>query len=380
MTWLALPWFVLSTTGSASRMSVVVAAEVAAYAVFGIPAGALVSRLGARRSMLLADGLRAPLMLLVPVLHWTGDLSYPALVAFAFVIGALATPYAPAQRVIVPELLGEDDALVTRANALFQTATRSTTLLGPPLAGALIGVIGATAVLVIDASTFCVSFTAVALFVPIAARAVAADQDHGVLAGLRFLRRDPVLRVWAGSITLGDAAWQVVFTGTPVLVFAHYGGHALLAGLILGGFGAGAVVGNMVAYRGFASGVPPRLIAAALIVQALPVALLACPVPGFALVVAMVISGIGNGIANPTIHATLTLRPPPAVRAQVISAVFVASVIGAPVALLIAAPAFAHYGSRPVMAAAAAAQILAMLVLAHSIRRHATALTRPEGD
>jgi hypothetical protein len=52
-------------------MSIVVAAEVAAYAVFGIPAGALVSRLGARRSMLRADGLRAPLMRLVPVLHWT---------------------------------------------------------------------------------------------------------------------------------------------------------------------------------------------------------------------------------------------------------------------------------------------------------------------
>jgi hypothetical protein len=33
MTWLALPWFVLTTTGSAARMSIVVAAEAAAYAV-----------------------------------------------------------------------------------------------------------------------------------------------------------------------------------------------------------------------------------------------------------------------------------------------------------------------------------------------------------
>ena len=357
-------------------MSIVVAAEGAAYAIFGIPAGSLVSRIGARRSMLLADGLRAPLMLLVPLLHWAGDLTYPALVVFAFAIGALATPYGPAQKVIVPELLGEDDTLVTRANALFQSATRTTTLLGPPIAGALIGLIGATAVLVIDASTFCVSFAAVALFVPAAARAAPAPegQDHGVLAGLTYLRRDHVLRVWAGAITLGDAAWQVVFTGTPVLIFAHYGGHAFLAGLILGGFGLGAVLGNVVAYRAFASGVPSRLIAAALMVQAFPVALLALPVPGAVLVAAMVVSGLGNGIANPTIHATLTLRPPLPVRAQVISAIFVASVIGAPVALLIAAPAFARYGSRPVMAAAAAAQILAMLVPAGSIRRNGRAL------
>src|SRR5690242_15328610 len=203
MTWLALPWFVLATTGSASRMSVVIAAEGAAYAVFGLPAGSLVARIGARPSMLLADGLRAPLMLLVPVLHWTGGLTYPVLVVFAFAIGALATPYGPAQKVIVPELLGEDETRVTRANALFQSATRSTTLLGPPIAGALIGLIGATAVLVVDASTFCVSFAAVALFVPAAARTATAEQDadHGVLAGLAYLRRDRMLRVWAGAIT-----------------------------------------------------------------------------------------------------------------------------------------------------------------------------------
>ncbi|MDX6544906.1 MAG: hypothetical protein QOG02_680, partial [Gaiellales bacterium] len=56
MTWLALPWFVLTTTGSASRMSFVVAAEVGAYVLFGVPAGAVVARLGARRTMLLTDG------------------------------------------------------------------------------------------------------------------------------------------------------------------------------------------------------------------------------------------------------------------------------------------------------------------------------------
>jgi hypothetical protein len=41
MTWLALPWFVLSTTGSASRMGVVLAAEALGVAVCGIPGGHL---------------------------------------------------------------------------------------------------------------------------------------------------------------------------------------------------------------------------------------------------------------------------------------------------------------------------------------------------
>ena len=61
----------------------------------------------------------------------------------AFLLGALAAPFFAAQKMIVPELLGEDEALVGRANALFQGATRITMLLGPVLGGILISVVSA---------------------------------------------------------------------------------------------------------------------------------------------------------------------------------------------------------------------------------------------
>jgi predicted MFS family arabinose efflux permease len=373
MTWLALPWFVLTTTGSASRMSFVVAAEVGAYALFGVPAGTVVARLGARRTMLIMDGVRAPTMLMVPLLYWTGGLSYGLLLAFAFLIGALGTPYGAAQRVVVPELLGEDGGAVTQASALFQSATRFTILVGPPFAGILIGLIGAPAVLVIDAATFALAFVLVALLVPATASLVGAGAPAdrgGVLAGVAYVRRDPLLRLWAIGMTLGDGAWQVIFVGTPVLVYAHYGGDATLAGLILGGFGGGAVAGNAVSYRFFPTGVPPRIVAGVLLIQALPVWLLALPVASAVLVGALVLSGLGNGVANPTLHATLTLRPPPPVRAQVISALFTASAVGGPLALLVAGPAFNSLGVREVLAAAAAVQLAAMLVIGSSLLTH----------
>jgi MFS family permease len=379
MTWLALPWFVLTTTGSAARMSLVATAEVAAFALFGIPAGSLVARLGARRSMLVADGVRAPVMMLVPVLHWLGALSYVELVGLAFAIGLLATPYGAAQRVVVPEMLGDDGVVVSKANALMQSASRATTLLGPPLAGVLIALVGAAGVLVVDAATFLVSFGLVGLFVraaPNRLEGTGAAEGGGVLAGVRYIAHDPLLRVWAGAITLGDAAWQVVFVGTPVLVFAHYGGRAVLAGLIIGAFGCGAILGNMVSYRAFQGQVPPRLIALSLMVQALPVIALAAPLPGPLLVVALGVSGLGNGVANPTIHATLTLRPPASVRAKVFAAISTSSVLGAPLALLAAAPSFGAFGSRAVMAAAAVAQITAMLMLGASMLRWEEELSR----
>ena len=72
MTWVALPWFVVTTTGSATKMAVVVAVEAAALGIVGFFASNFVGRLGLRRTMLVADACRAPLVAAVPVLHAAG--------------------------------------------------------------------------------------------------------------------------------------------------------------------------------------------------------------------------------------------------------------------------------------------------------------------
>jgi predicted MFS family arabinose efflux permease len=361
MTWLALPWFVLVSTGSAKQMTLVIAAEAGGYALFGIPSGTLLERLGPQRTMRLCDAVRAPLMLLVPVLHWTGDLTLPVLLALTFVLGAASTPYAAAQRVVVAEVLDEDEASVERANALLQGATRITMLCGPALAGILIAAVGASIVLVVDAASYVVAFVLVTLFVP-AARAVreeATEDGRGLLAGVRYLLHDSLLRGWTTAIVVGDASFSVLFVAIPVLVYAHYGADPRLAGAFLAAWGIGAVAGNVVAYRserigGLRQAVPLVL------VQAAPLWALAAPVSAAAVAGALALSGIANGLVNPTVHAFITLRPPAAVRAKALTATMTASTLGTPIALAVAAPAFAAYGSRHVAAVAAAGQMLAM--------------------
>jgi MFS family permease len=60
MTYLALPWFVLTTTGSPTRMGLVLGAELVPIAVLGVPSGEVVTRLGARATMLVGDVGRVP--------------------------------------------------------------------------------------------------------------------------------------------------------------------------------------------------------------------------------------------------------------------------------------------------------------------------------
>src|SRR5439155_15478379 len=271
MTWLALPWFVLTTTGSPVRMTFVMIAELVGATAAGLPAGVLLQRLGARRTMLGADALRAPLMLLVPILHWTGHLSFVALLALAVSLGALFAPYFAAQRVIVPGLLGEDESVGTHANALFQGAIRATLLLGPPLGGVLIGVIGAPSVLLVDGASYLVSFALVALFVPRRAPGHSEEGERGLLTGLRFLVQDPLLRVWIPLFVAGDAAWQAFFAAVPVLVVERFDADPKVAGVLFAGFGGGAVLGNVVSFRYLAQRLEPlRLVALSVPFQALP--------------------------------------------------------------------------------------------------------------
>ena len=157
MTWLALPWFVLVTTGSATRMSVVVGAELVGLAALGIPGGAVLRRIGAWRTMV--AGRRRPGAADAgdPGAALARERAFAPLVVLAFLLGAFAGPYFAAQKVIVPELIGEDEALVGQASALFQGATRITMLLGPVLGGVLIAAVSAPWALVVDAATYLVS-------------------------------------------------------------------------------------------------------------------------------------------------------------------------------------------------------------------------------
>jgi predicted MFS family arabinose efflux permease len=364
MTWLALPWFVFVTTGSATRMSFVVAAELIGIAALGVPGGALLRRLGAWRTMVLCDVARAPLMLVIPLLHWGGVDAFGVLLAVAFGLGAFATPYFAGQRIIVPELLGEDEALVGRANALFQGATRVTLLLGPLAAGVLIASVSAPTVLVVDAATYVVAAVLVAGFVPRPEPLPPDGEDRGVRQGLRFLAREPLLRVWVPVFAIGDTAWTAFFVAVPVLVVTRFDADARVAGWLLASFGVGAVLGNIVSYRVLVERVQGlSVVAACVLGQALPLWLLTVHPPAWAASAALALSGIANGLVNPSIHALLTLRVPPPLRPSVMTTTTITFGLVQPLGVFGVGPVLDAFGAQPVLVAFALVQTLAMLAI-----------------
>src|SRR5439155_15035785 len=165
MSAVALPWFVLVSTGSPARMAGVLAAEFAGVALLGLPAGRLAQALGARRAMLTADGIRAPLLLLIPVLHWVGALHYVMLLVVGLVVGACFTAYSSAQRVLLAEASDDDELQLTRVGAVLGAFNETASFLGPALGGALVALVGSSWVLVVDSASYVVSFLLIAVVV-----------------------------------------------------------------------------------------------------------------------------------------------------------------------------------------------------------------------
>ena len=280
MTFVALPWFVLETTGSTAKMGWVLAAEMLPIAIFGIPAGTVIAKLGAKKTMLISDAARGPLMLVIPILHSTGHLSFAALLGTTFAIGIFAAPYFASSRLIVPEVAGEDEQAVASVNAVLSGAHQLTQLAGPVLAGVLIaatssgdGARGRR----LDVCLF--SFLVIALVVRVGKRVEAAARQKGVFAGVKFLLGDSLL----GPLTLAACVLnfvaQGILLGVQGIAFFRYDESAHVLGFLFAGFGVGALAGAIIAQQ-VTQRVPlVKLAALAIVAMPLPLFLLSPTTP-----------------------------------------------------------------------------------------------------
>ncbi len=364
MTFLALPWFVLSTTGSATKMGVVLAAELVPVAVLGIPSGTVVSRLGARRTMVLSDLARAPLLASIPLLYALGWLSFPVLLVIVALVGVFIAPYFSSQRLVLPELVGDDEHVVAQANAVLEGAQRTTSLLGPALAGVLIASFSAPTVLYVDAATFLVAFLLIALLVPSRPPLPASEDSRGVLAGIRFLLRDRMLRVLGLTALVANGLGQMLIAGLTVLAYEDFGGSSRVAGAFFAAFGAGAVVGSVIAVRVVGRYEPLRLGAVSFVALTLPIFALALELPVAGVMAALALSSLFGPLVNAPLIGVITMRTPESLRAKVMTAVLTTAMLAGPVGLLLAGPLLEAWGPRPVFLLVAVGQLLATIPFA----------------
>jgi MFS family permease len=342
MTFVALPWFVWATTGSTAKMGWVLAAEMAPMAIFGIPAGTLIAKLGGKRTMLVSDAARGPLMLVIPILYRTGHLSFAALLGATFAIGIFAAPYFASSRLIVPEVAGEDEQAVAGVNAVLSGANQLTQLAGPVLAGVLIAATSPATVLVIDGCTYVFSFLTIALVVRAGKRITGTERSKGLFAGLKFLLGDSLLGPIMISACVLNFVAQGIVLGVQALAIFRYGANPRVVGFLFAGFGVGALCGALVAQQLAQKVDLLKLAAVAIVAMPLPLFLLSPHLPwGAALVV---VGGFAffTPLVNAPVIGMLTVRTPSDLRPKVMTAVMTVATLAGPFGFITAGYALRH--------------------------------------
>lgn len=356
----AIPWFVLVTTGSAAKMGLVAFAELAPIVVASFFGGAVVDRIGHRRASILADLVSGLTVGLVPLAYNTTGLAFWQLLALVAIGSFSGAPGATARAALIPDLTQLAAMSLERSTSAVQAVDRGTRLIGAPLAGVLIALLGPTAPLWIDAGTFLVSALIVALLVPtIRAAAAPAEQVDGgsyladLRAGLRYvggtsLARAIVLTIMATNFL--DAAFTLM---RPVYAQRVYG-SALSLGLMSGALGGGALVGAL-AYGAIGERLPRRpLFVGGFVVVALAYWVFAV-YPGLGLLLgSLVIAGVAAGPINPILSTVLYERVPPEMRARVLGLVTAIAWMAMPLAVLISGLVIQYVGLRPFIVVVAA--------------------------
>jgi MFS family permease len=372
MSFLALPWFVLVTTGSAARMGLVFGAEILPVAVLGIPSARVIARLGVRRTVVGGDAAQAILVGLVPALWELRLLSFWVIVVLVLATGTVAAPYFAAQRLLLPEAVGDDEQALTGGMAVVEASTWGSQLLGPAIAGVLIVAIGALNVLWIDAASFVVS--AVVLYglpKPVTDLSGAAGSG-GALAGARYAIKDPILLRLVLAATGYGIFIPFILMCLPVLADTSFGHSPRVAGALLAAWGGGAFLGTFAVMPAVQRIPPLRLGALGGIAMAIPLWFMWISQPSYTLGILMAVSGLFVPMLNAPGLAILTSRPPAGLRTQVMTFFVTAATLAGPVAFIGAGFLLTHLGVRPVLIAIAIGTSVCALILATLLRTPAT--------
>jgi MFS family permease len=189
----ALNIYVYDQTGSATAIAGLMAFQAIPALVLSPIAGVVVDRLRRRQVMIVAHLAAGLTWTLIPF-----TTSLWQIYALAVLARLTTSFYLPAERALVPDLVGKEQSL--SANAALSMVSTTTFVLGPALAGLVIAAFSAGAALWFNAATFFAAMLCILRISGELPRTQAAAQDRpswwvDALAGLRYATGHLALRI-----------------------------------------------------------------------------------------------------------------------------------------------------------------------------------------
>ncbi|WP_091486053.1 MFS transporter [Microbacterium pygmaeum] len=279
ITELAIPVLAVLLLGATEfEVGVLTAANVAAFLIVGLPAGAWIDRMRKRHVMIWADAARAVALGAVPLLWMLGMLQIWHLVLVALIMGIATVFFDVSYQSIIPSLVRTDQ--IGEANGKLESTQQLAGLAGPAVGGGLISALSAPIAVVATVGTYLVSM--VALLFTRDHEVRRAPEDHGPILreigdGLRWVFGNRFLRRIVATTGLANFFGTIATTLLPIFILRTLELSPAEMGVIFSLGAVGGLVGAVVTPRiirriGEARAIPVSVIGFSLAPLLLPVA------------------------------------------------------------------------------------------------------------
>lgn len=293
-------------------------------------AGLVVDRLSAKR-LLTSLGF-AEAVICLGIGYWHGlvatiglMLALSAFVAFSF----------PGYSALVPTIAGEDN--IAASQGMMQAVQGAASVLGPVMGGVLVGSVGQSWPLYLDALSYALAALATTRLRhdrrPSARNTIERVESEKMLAGVSFLWNDRLLRPIVLTTLVFLLALNMVNVGEVFFVTVTLHASAISYGLLGASFGVGSVIGSLLAGRLHQGLVHlARSILVTITIVGVMIGLVGLVTHVAYIYPLMAVAGVAAGVAQVAFFTLCTVRSPERLRGRVfaaIGAIFTGDQIGA---------------------------------------------------
>ena len=358
----ALMFAVYERTGKSTLwLSAALLVTFGVHGVLGWFAGALGDRFDRKTVLIVSDLAGAAVYVVV-----AGVADPGWLLLFGFLAAVAEAPFISASSAAVPALVDDPDD-VDRANSWISVGTSAGIFLGPALGGFLLDAVGVGTVFMANAVTFAISAALVwSIKRPFSQPSVDGHEDHrGVLAGLRFIRREPVL--WritvAFSIMVAFIGLVMVADLPLVELFARDQAETgRFYGFLIAAWGLGSTIGAL-AGRVITGRTELRWLVATNLGFAVMMGLVGLSPWFWPVLVLLFLNGGFDAMSIVAIRGIQQRRAPDAVRSRVMASTDALWNLGVAFGYAVAGPLVAWLGPRTLYVAAGAGALIGTWLL-----------------
>lgn len=320
-----------------TALGIVLAAQTLPLVAFVLAGGVWADRLPRQMVMLVSDVVRCVVQATLAILLLTGNAEIWHLAVLMALYGTAQAFFQPAATGLVPATISPQR--LQQANAFLGLSRSLAFVVGPAIAGVIAATTNPGIVFAVDAATFAVSATSLALLrLP---RRRREGERQTFLADLKGGWHELVSHTWLWVIV----AWAATYLGIVIAPFMTLGpviakeslGGAAAWGVIAAGWGVGSLTGGLLALRWKPS--RPMLACTLLTLLIAPaVALLALRAPAPAIATAQAIGGMSMGVFGALWQTTLQQHVPEEALSRVSAWDWMGTFLFLPLGLVAAGP------------------------------------------